>query len=81
MNYEQMNIHSQNYGEAMNGNRSRLIKERAPSTAEEFERVAEEKAKTTKMEGGAQEGIVDEPPKVESVFKEKKIGVDFHKRG
>lgn len=73
---EQMNIHSQNYGEAMNGNRSRLIKERAPSTAEEFERVAEEKAKTTKMEG-----IVEEPPKVESVFKEKKIGVDYNKRG
>ncbi|CAL0315904.1 unnamed protein product [Lupinus luteus] len=32
-----------NYGQAMNGNRGRWIEERAPSTAEEFQRVAEEK--------------------------------------
>ncbi|XP_027333212.1 uncharacterized protein LOC113848048 [Abrus precatorius] len=34
-----------NYGQASNGNRSRLMEERAPSTAEEFQRVAEEKAR------------------------------------
>ncbi|KAK7300026.1 hypothetical protein RJT34_10857 [Clitoria ternatea] len=37
-----------NYGQASNGNRGRLMEERAPSTAEEFQRVAEEKAKEAK---------------------------------
>ncbi|XP_020230588.1 uncharacterized protein LOC109811301 [Cajanus cajan] len=34
-----------NYGQTSKGKHSRLMEERAPSTAEEFERVAEEKAK------------------------------------
>ncbi|OIW04242.1 hypothetical protein TanjilG_00802 [Lupinus angustifolius] len=43
-----------NYGQAMNGNRGRSwIEERAPSTAEEFQRVADEK-KAKK----AQQGVV-----------------------
>ncbi|KAK7305161.1 hypothetical protein VNO77_43061 [Canavalia gladiata] len=37
-----------NYGQANKGKQSRLMEERAPSTAEEFERVAEEKAKAQK---------------------------------
>ncbi|QCE01752.1 uncharacterized protein LOC114193580 [Vigna unguiculata] len=43
-----------NYGQAINGNRSRLMEERAPSTAEEFQRVAEEKARETKEGPGTQ---------------------------
>ncbi|WVY92068.1 hypothetical protein V8G54_037582 [Vigna mungo] len=46
----------QNYGQASNGNRSRLMEERAPSTAEEFQRVAEEKARETK-EGVATQNV------------------------
>ncbi|CAJ1971435.1 unnamed protein product [Sphenostylis stenocarpa] len=45
-----------NYGQASNGNRSRLMEERAPSTAEEFERVAREKARETK-EGVATQNV------------------------
>ncbi|KAE9606366.1 hypothetical protein Lal_00013608 [Lupinus albus] len=41
-----------NYGQAMNGNGGRWIEERAPSTAEEFQRIAEEKVKE------AQQGMV-----------------------
>ncbi|RDX80108.1 hypothetical protein CR513_39360, partial [Mucuna pruriens] len=41
----------QNYG-----NRSRLMEERAPSTAEEFQRVAEEKAREAK-EGVASQNV------------------------
>ncbi|TKY46936.1 hypothetical protein E2542_SST28991 [Spatholobus suberectus] len=37
-----------NYGQASKGKHGRLMEERAPSTAEEFERVAEEKAKEAK---------------------------------
>lgn len=43
-------------GQASNGNRSRLMEERAPSTAEEFQRVAEEKAKEAK-EGVASQNV------------------------
>ena len=47
-----MNHACQNYGQASSGNRSRgLMEEKAPSTAEQFQRVAEEKAKKT------QEGV------------------------
>ncbi|XP_020208125.1 uncharacterized protein LOC109793063 [Cajanus cajan] len=47
---------TKNYGQASNGNRSRLMEERAPSTAEEFQRVAEEKAKEAK-EGVASQNV------------------------
>ncbi|KAG4920807.1 hypothetical protein AAZX31_18G087700 [Glycine max] len=43
-----------NYGQASKGKHSRLMEERAPSTAEEFERVAEEKAKE------AQKGVASQ---------------------
>ncbi|KAJ1392485.1 hypothetical protein SESBI_35718 [Sesbania bispinosa] len=39
---------NKNYGHASNGNSNRLMAERAPSTAEEFQRVAEEKAREAK---------------------------------
>ncbi|TKY57330.1 hypothetical protein E2542_SST21777 [Spatholobus suberectus] len=62
-----------NYGQASNGNRSRLMEERAPSTAEEFQRVAEEKAREAKESqnvgkscDGAQEGTIGDS-KAESV--------------
>ncbi|ESW14320.1 hypothetical protein PHAVU_008G270800 [Phaseolus vulgaris] len=45
-----------NYGQASNGNRRRLMEERAPSTAEEFQRVAEERARETK-EGVASQNV------------------------
>ncbi|KAL2316721.1 hypothetical protein Fmac_030597 [Flemingia macrophylla] len=70
------NYTTKNYGQASNGNRSRLMEERAPSTAEEFQRVAEEKAKEAKVEvanqnvgksyEGAEEGTIGDS-KVESV--------------
>lgn len=62
----------QNYGQTSNGNRSRLMEERAPSTAEEFQRVAEEKAKEAKESVATQnvdksyEGAIGDS-KVESV--------------
>ncbi|KAE9596378.1 hypothetical protein Lal_00048721 [Lupinus albus] len=40
-----------NYGQAINGNRGRRIEERAPSTAEEFQRVAEEKKAKEAQQG------------------------------
>jgi len=46
----------QNYGQASNGKRSRLMEERAPSTAEEFQRVAQEKARESK-EGVATQNV------------------------
>ncbi|OIW02884.1 hypothetical protein TanjilG_29660 [Lupinus angustifolius] len=54
-----------NYGQAMNGNRGRWIEERAPSTAEEFQRIAEEKVKEAKQgvvakTVGAQDGTIGE---------------------
>ncbi|CAL0317464.1 unnamed protein product [Lupinus luteus] len=52
-----------NYGQAINGNRGRWIEERAPSTAEEFQRIAEEKVKEAKQgvvakSVGAQDGTI-----------------------
>ncbi|KAL1307438.1 hypothetical protein HN51_049367 [Arachis hypogaea] len=46
------NNSTKNYGQTSSANRGRLTEERAPSTAEEFERVAEEKSKKI-HEGGA----------------------------
>ncbi|KAJ1409893.1 hypothetical protein SESBI_22362 [Sesbania bispinosa] len=43
-----MNHGHQNYWHASNGNNSRLMAKRAPSTAEEFHRVAEEKTREAK---------------------------------
>ncbi|KAK7320358.1 hypothetical protein VNO77_29766 [Canavalia gladiata] len=68
-----------NYGQTRNGNRSLLMAERAPSTAEEFQRVAAERAKErVRSESyGAQEGAIGEF-KVESVKNRYK---DSHRRG
>ncbi|KAK7287565.1 hypothetical protein RIF29_00846 [Crotalaria pallida] len=80
-----------NYGEANKGNHGRLTEERAPSTAEEFDRVAEEKAKETekgvasqtvhKAYDGAEEAIGG--PNAESVkdrYKEHEPKADYRKR-
>lgn len=65
------------------------MEERPPSTAEEFQRVAEEKAKMASQNvdessyGDAQEGTIDDS-KVESVkgrFKEHEVGSDCRRRG
>ncbi|CAJ1964055.1 unnamed protein product [Sphenostylis stenocarpa] len=66
-----------NYGQGSKGKNGRLIEERAPSTAEEFERVAEEKKAKEAQKGvasqtlgkaidGAEEGSIGNP-KDESV--------------
>ncbi|XP_027343777.1 uncharacterized protein LOC113856240 [Abrus precatorius] len=78
-----------NYGKASKGKHSRLMEERAPSTAEEFERVAEEKAKEAgvasqtlgKTIDAAEEATIGNS-KAESVknrFKEHES--DYHKKG
>ncbi|KAI4306133.1 hypothetical protein L6164_029438 [Bauhinia variegata] len=80
------------YGQATKGNNSHLMKERAPSTAEEFERVAEEKAKEANQ--GIASQTTDEASdvgeettgdsKVESVkerYKEHEPGADYRRRG
>lgn len=74
---------------------SHVTDERAPSTAKEFERVAEEKQKlraaeqgvasqtSEKVYDGAEEATIGDA-KVESVhnrFKEHEEGADYHKRG
>ncbi|KAI4306134.1 hypothetical protein L6164_029438 [Bauhinia variegata] len=82
----------QRYGQATKGNNSHLMKERAPSTAEEFERVAEEKAKEANQ--GIASQTTDEASdvgeettgdsKVESVkerYKEHEPGADYRRRG
>ncbi|KAJ1441327.1 hypothetical protein SESBI_01468 [Sesbania bispinosa] len=82
-----------NYGQASEGKHSRLMEERAPSTAEEFQRVAEEKAKVTqqvvasqtvdKTYDGAEEATKSNS-KVESVknrYKEHEPGSDYSRRG
>ncbi|MED6196462.1 hypothetical protein PIB30_047734 [Stylosanthes scabra] len=54
------NNSTKNYGQATSSvNRSRMMEERAPSTAEEFERVAEEKSKNKIHEGAARNGNGD----------------------
>lgn len=63
---------NQNYGQPSNGDRSRLMEERAPSTAEEFQRVAEEKARermasqNVKSYEGVQEATIGDS-KIEGV--------------
>ncbi|KAK7316792.1 hypothetical protein RJT34_00509 [Clitoria ternatea] len=82
-----------NYGQANKGNHSRLMEERAPSTAEEFERVAEERAK--EAEKGVASQTVDKTidaaeeatignSKLESVknrYKKHEPGSDYNRRG
>ena len=46
-----------NYGQASKGKHSRLMEERAPSTAEEFERVAEEKKAKEAQKGVASQSL------------------------
>ncbi|KAK7276875.1 hypothetical protein RIF29_18021 [Crotalaria pallida] len=64
-----------NYGQAINnGNRSSWIEERAPSTAEEFQRVAEEKAREAQQAlasktVGAKDASIGDDTKVESANK------------
>ncbi|OIW13403.1 hypothetical protein TanjilG_19755 [Lupinus angustifolius] len=81
-----------NYGEANKGNGSRVIEERAPSTAEEFLRVAEEKAKEAeqgvasqtvdKTYDGAEEAVGNSNVKsVKDRYKEHEPEADYHKRG
>nr|AFK35033.1 unknown [Lotus japonicus] len=81
-----------NYGQENKGKNGRLMEERAPSTAEEFLRVAEEKAKESqqgvasqtveKAVDGAEEAILGDS-KVESAKnrnKEHEPGSDYHKK-
>ncbi|KAL6497194.1 hypothetical protein OROGR_029123 [Orobanche gracilis] len=83
-----------NYGQEIKGGKhGRSMEERAPSTAEEFVRVAEEKAKEAqqgvasqtveKAVDGAEEAILGDS-KVESVkkrYKEHEPGTDYHRKG
>ena len=82
----------QAYGQARKDNHSRVDEDRAPSTAEEFQRVAEEKAKAQqsianqtvdKTYDGTKEATVGDS-KVESVknrYKEHEPGADYRVRG
>ncbi|KAL6584058.1 hypothetical protein OROMI_003347 [Orobanche minor] len=78
-----------NYGKENKGNSGRLMEERAPSTAEEFKRVAEEKTKEAQQGVASQtvekaEEAIGGDSKVESVknrYKQHEPGSDYHKRG
>ncbi|XP_061363922.1 uncharacterized protein LOC133307427 [Gastrolobium bilobum] len=82
-----------NYGQANKDKHGRLMEERAPSTAEEFKRVAEEKAKESQQGVASQtadktydaaEEVTIGNSKVESVknrYKEHEPGSDYHRRG
>lgn len=79
----------QKFGEMRKGNKGRLVEERAPSTAEEFERVAEEKAReaqkgtASETAGKTYEGT-EEATKVGSVKnrqEDHESGTDYRRRG